>query len=41
MATISLQLADRGFGGGGSFDEVIGKQLQQQLEESDEQVCAQ
>ncbi len=34
MATISLQLADRGFGGGGSFDAVIGRQLQQQLEES-------
>ena len=32
--TLSQQLSDRGFVGGGSFDAIIGKQLQQQLSES-------
>ena len=32
--TISQQLSDRGFTGGGSFDVALGKQLQQQLNEA-------
>jgi len=32
--TLSQQLSDRGFTGGGSFDVALGKQLQQQLDEA-------
>jgi len=32
--TMTQQLSDRGFSGGGSFDKAMGKQLQQQLDES-------
>ncbi len=34
MVTMSQQLHDRGFTGGGSFDTQMGKQLQQQLDEA-------
>jgi len=32
--TLSQQLSDRGFTGGGSFDKIIARQLQQQLDEA-------
>jgi hypothetical protein len=34
QVTITQQLSDRGFTGGGSFDVALGKQLQQQLDEA-------